>query len=752
MYDSTRISEFLSKINPQVIVNSGTKKEKIIPFELNYHSPTEIAIANDHFDSLINLELYNTTKDSSTPKIVFKDPKYKFSEEELIWIENERIIDKWDCNYFQDGYYKILDAEGNYIQFKPLIPQLVNRRIRARLQRAKRANRKWTVKARQQGETSDSQGVILHRCTYFDDVKALISSKDQDSSEKMGNMFVGAMNLLPYWNRPKVKRFTTGEDYEYENGSLLDLGWGTQRSLGRGRTPLVAHNSEIPFYKYPESALEDSLFNAMHESEWMLYMGEGTAEQRDDYFHLKTKEIISGMESGLTSFVFCFHPWCARRDLFPTDSWMIARSEAFYRWKPSIETLNHAKKVENWVANNEDYRETFKEVLGHPFKFDREQLFYYETEKEAAKRRNALQSFLKEKPSDPEEAFQNAGQSIYPVETMIHLSDVAQSETPEVFMLRGDSNEINPQLFPSSDEVKLNGKIVQIRSHWNSSIPYSDFEMVQVNFKGWDNFDYANKIIIWEHPITGCRYGMGADTSEGLGRLVSDDAVLEVIKDGTAQYRDKQVAEWASPEVPNNQMWPFGLAIGTYYSPEEQLLFAPETNKGTEFLTDMIRRGWSNIYKPIDPTKPSQDRSKIIKLGWFTSPAARRDMINHLNSFIQGGWFDLRSMELIKELKDLVIKRTVSPVVGNINEKLLGKKDNRFIAIAITLYVLHIDSILGHQKKAWEDRVRNENSRVIIKSFGGFGYERDRDEDERYIQQEELEAFDEEMLVYDEGY
>lgn len=751
MYDSLVISEYLSQLDPQTIINPGTKQEKTIHFELNYHTPSEIQIANDHFDSLINLDLYETTKDTSNPKIIFKDPFYKLSEEEAVWIENERILCKWDCNYFQDGYYKILDSEGNYIQFAPLVPQLVNRRIRARLQRARRAIRKWTVKARQQGETSDSEGVILHRVAFFDDVKALISSKDSNSTEKMSAMFTGGMSKLPYWNRPEIKRYSAGEDYEYKNGSLLDLGWGTQDSLGRGRTPLVAHCSEIPFYKYPEKALEEALFNAKHESIWEMLLMEGTAEKRDDYYHLKTKEIIEGMEAHLTSFIFCFHPWCARRDLFPTEAWMTARSEAFYSWKPSIETLNHARKLENWVGNNEDYREVYKEVNGEPFKLDREQLFYYETEKNAAKKRNALQAFLKEKPSDPEEAFQSAGQSIYPIETIIVLSDNAQADTPEVYKLRGDPNEINPEFFPSVEEIKPNGKVIQIRSRWNLSIPASDFEMVQVNFNGWDSFDYVNKILIWEHARMGCRYGMAADTSDGLGRNISDDAVFEVIKDGTAQYKDKQVAEWASPEVPHNQLWPFGLALGTLYSPEEQLLFAPETNKGTELLTDMIRRGWANIYKPIDPTKPSQDRSKIIKLGWFTSPAARRDAINHLNSFIKGNWFDIKSMELIKELKDLVIKRTVSSVVGNINEKLLGKKDNRFMAIAIALYILHIDSIVGYQKAAWEERTRQENAQVYIKTFSGFEYEKD-DAPVTYMDQEELEEGDEEFVTIDEGY
>lgn len=167
-------------------------------------------------------------------------------------------------------------------------------------------------------------------------------------------------------------------------------------------------------------------------------------------------------------------------------------------------------------------------------------------------------------------------------------------------------------------------------------------------------------------------------------------------------------------------IWPFGLAICTYFSPEEQLLLTPEVNKGTEFLTDMINRGWSNIFQMLDMSRADKGIIESKRLGFFTSNVARRDLVNHLNAFIIGKLIEIHSMLLVGELKDLVIKETISANLGQVNKKILGarnKSDNRFMAFGIGLYALHRDEILGFTKKSWEERIRNENSIIVLKKF-----------------------------------
>jgi len=754
MYDPSITQEFLSTLSPSIIVNAGLKNEKIIPFELQEFPIKTCYEAIDHFNSIIDLDLYESTcdKHKSKVKIVYKDPNYQLSEEELIFITNEQIMCKWSAKYWEERYFKIQDGEdGAWINYAPNIPQRVNDRICARLQKARRAIRKLTVKARQEGETTWSQGKVLQRLNYFEDANALISSKDSDSTGKMSKKFTDALNKLPYWNRIFLTRYETDSFYEYDNKAALDLGYGTQASLGRGRTLNLAHLSEVPFYKKPQEAIKDGLFKAMHESIWTLQLLEGTAEVRGDFFHKLWLETVSGMEQGITSIVAVFHPWYMRTDIYPTIAWLQARSSYYENWTPSLETIQHANKAKRWVQTNPDARAEF----GSNWQMSREQMFFYELEKAEAKRTNSLQNFLKEMPSDPEEAFQNAGQSVYSIELLISLSDQAQQINPEVYKLRGDSNEVDPLLFPIEDEIDYSGNraIINIRSNWAyPEIPFSDYELVPVKFEGWDKFDPINKILIWEHPVNYAEYGLSVDPSDGLGRLVSDDAVICGIKKGTQEYKDRQVFEFASPELPQRMLAPFVDAIGTYFSPKEQILIAPEVNDGTELLNDLIRRGWSNIYRALDPTKLGQDiNSAMKKYGFETNNRTRPELINALNDFLIGNWIIINSMPLIGELKDLQKVRNLQKTLGYQNQKVKGKNDNRFMAIGICLYALHRNEFIGLQTRAWEERIKNENSKVTFASFRESNYELDTELNSRF-RGDDNDWYREEIPILDDDY
>lgn len=716
MYDPSIISEHLSTVDPIVIINQGTPDEKSVRFEISYKSRDERIQAFDHFNNLINYSLYEQTNENHKEKvrIEYKNPKYKFSEEELIWMRNEQLISKFDYNYWAEANYQILNHENVWIHFVPNTSQRINNRIFARREKARLAIRKFVLKARQGGETTDSQGRILHRINYYPDAKGLISSKDQKSTTIMSQMFTNAQNKLPFWNRAFRTRFQTGDFYEFDIDSLLDLGYGTQDSIGRGRTPTLYHGSEIPFYKYPQEALEEALFKAMHESKWMLQILEGTAEVRGDWFHKKWLEYSKGMERGTTSVVTVFHPWVYRTDIYPTEAWLRARSDYYAKWIPKTETIQLAKKIERWIYTNPDARAE----LGENYQVPLEQLFFYEIEKEAAENNNQLHKFLKEMPSTPDEAFQHAGHSVYPVKLILSMSTEAQQINPDVYMLKGDVNEINPTLFPTEDQIDYSKDFINIKAKWAPNLPAFEYQMVPIKFEGWDRFNPINKILIWEHPVNNANYGCAVDPSEGLGINISDDAVIEIIKKGTVYYKDKQVCEFGSPELPPDMLWPFILALATYYSPQEQLLYAPEINKnGDAVLSALANRGWYNIYKMIDQSKLGQDISSIRKFGWETNNRTRTEIINTMNSFIMGQWVDIFSVPLLDEIKDIEKKDSVTATLGMKKSKISGKVDNRFMATGICLCAIHRDEFLGMQTKAWEERIRNENSSATFATF-----------------------------------
>lgn len=692
MYSESTTNQQLSKV------------QEVLDFDLQYYPIDVIQQFKEEMDNLINLDLYKETQDKgkSQVKIEFKNQAAKktfFSDKVQQIIKNEITMCQWDCWYWMERYYWISDITNKFILYSPLVPQQVWSRIFARLEELKRAILLLCLKARQTSMTTFAQGVVLQRLLFFPDVKALISSKSKPDTFKMSQMFLGALNRQPYWLRPFTTNFKSGEYYIFETGSYLDLGWGTQEALGRGATPTVGHLSEIASYDHPYEAIENALGKAMHETVWLLKILEGTAEGRGDWLHKKWFSTVEGHQSGISSLYPSFIPYAARLDIYPAPAWFEARKEFYTSWTPSTETIIHAKKVENYIKTNRDLRE----VMGSNWKMPRVQMFWYELSKAEAIKNNDLNGFLQECPSDPEEAFQHAGRTIYPIEVITHFSDSAQQKIPEVYKLYGDSSEINPTLFPTPDEVLEDGKKINIKSHYNQSIPSSNYQLIQVKFEGWDKFDPVNKILLWDTPNTRAIYGAGVDVSDGLGRDISDNAVLEIISKVTPERNARQVCEFTSPELQQANMWPFILSLCTYFSPLNQLLLTIEVNMGYELQNAMINHGWSNLFQSYDEGRLGANVSNA-KFGIKTSTGNRDSLIGHFNSAVLGKWIDFYSMPLVAEIKDLKKVKSTSSILKIRKEKILGDVDDRVMATAICLYALDRDEILGHQKKSWESR------------------------------------------------
>lgn len=724
--------------NQQIINKRLDKIQPTLNFQLTRYSYEETSRGVDYINNLINFPQYEETlKSKSKVKIEFKSPKDKkefYSEAIQQFIQNELILSKYDCFYWMEHYYKISDITNRFVQYKHTIPQQIWAKIFSRLEGLGRAIRLLVEKARQTTCTTFAQGVVEHRLQFYEDVKSMIASADQTSSGKMALMFTDSMDRQPFWLRPKAQSYEAGEKYIYENGSGLYIGYGTQKSLAKGTTCTVSHLSELALYKYPIQAIENALMRAMHETIRLLQIFEGTAEARDDWFHTKVKETIKGMEKGTSSLYFSFIPYLLRPEIYPPPAYIAGRTEAFANFIPTTETLAHAKKAENWIKANPD----MVTIVGSNYRVSKETLFWYQTERNAAIERDLdgtrklsvgsdkgeLATFLSQCPADWEEAFQHAGKTIYPITLITNYADKAQSRIPEVYKLRGDPTEVNPDLFPEPDEIKPLGKLISIRSNYDPSIPSSDFQLVEIKFDGWDKFDPTNKILIWEHPKDNFTYGAAIDPSDGLGRNISDDAIMEIFRKGTVEFKDRQVCEFATPDLQQANFWPFALALATYYSPKEQLLLSIEVNDGYELQNAMINRGWWNLFQPMDEGKVGQDMSKLQKYGFETNGATRGALIGHFSTFFKGNQLDLFSMPLIGEIKDLQKIRRISAGAKLIRDRIEGAIDNRFMATGICLYSLHRNEIAGYEKASWEERQKNEVNKFEMQRFVGYDFEK----------------------------
>lgn len=714
MYSPQIIGQRLSKIAPQILTNYN--------FNLQYYSIDYCNQMRDYINNLIDYDLYWETVDKKADEvqIVFKDAN---CEKEFNSIEisnfrmNEQIISTYDCNYFMDRYYIIQDIHDKFINFKANKLQLINRNIRARLELARRAIKKLTLKARQTGETTDGLGVLLHRICLIENSRSVIASYRDSETTKLARMFNNGLNRVAFWLKPKIKELDKRRYYGYTNGSIINMGYGTERALARGSTLTLFHLTEIAKYLYPSESVESALSKAAHESVWNLGTIEGTAEKMGDWFDTFWHTQVKLSNEGLEDFYCSFIPYvCRGDDIYPTKAWINARYDAFSKYKPKPETIQHKFKIENYIKTHKD----LLDVMGSNYNMSKETMFYYEVEKEKYKQRGQLHLFYREMPSDPEEAFQNPEKTVYPIEIITELNDSAQKEVPRVYKIKGDVNEIAPdlQIDLLNDEIDRDLPILNINTprHWNFQTSY---QLYPLKFKGWDRLDYKNKFILFDYHNEDFEYTLGGDFSDGLGENLSDDFVIEGYRKGTIANKDKQVLEFASPNINPSNSWPFILTAGLLLStPSKLALMSLEAERGggQEAIDKLLLLGWHNIFELIDISKTGESK-RFGRLGWFTNRRTRPIMVNHFFSFIKGRHLELMSPFLVSELKGLTKKESVSAIYNTETEKVAGKIDNRWIASCIALYSSHQNEMLGYEKAAWERRTIKNDDVVNYASY-----------------------------------
>lgn len=709
MYSQKIINENLQKLRPSVTFLNSRGQEETIEFQLQETPISECQEFVDHFNSKIDFDLYEKTVDKGAgkTKIIFK-AGYKPDVGELIFLENERIMCKYSWPYWSERYYKISNKENKFEQYRPNRAQRIWDRIDARLEERGLAVKRQNAKARQQGSTTHSQGKVQHRIQFYPAVKAITASFEKDETAIMAGMITDSMKRQPFWLRPHIAGMETGEYYKYDNDSFLNLGTGTAKVLSTGTTPTVGHLSELPKWLYPNEAILQSLLPSVHDNPRVFLVAEATAEGRNNFWHEFWRDNVKGMQDGSYEMYPIFIPNCVREDTYPTEAWIRQRASIFERWQPSQETIVYAIKVRNYITSNPDLRVEF----GSSWKLSREKMFWYETMYNWHKSKGTLHIFLQEFPATPEDMFQNAGTLIYPVEIIAQHEAKAYGRVPDVYKLRGDQNEIDFSLQPTDDEIDYDKPKIDIVSTWDSNIPASHFELVPVKFDGWDKFNAKNKILVFEHPKDfGFVYGTSVDTSDGLGEKISDNAAIEVIRKGTPTENDRQVCEFVSPEIPQLQLWPFIMAIATYFSPIEQSLLTIEINKGEDAQNAMKNRGWWNLFLRKDSTTVSETPTSVRRFGFYTSGRSRDLLMAAINPHIKSMWIDIFSMPLIEELKDLKRQQMLRKI------KIAGESDNRFMALAMGLYALHHDEFLGREQASWEKRREQNSGRIIIPSM-----------------------------------
>lgn len=182
-------------------------------------------------------------------------------------------------------------------------------------------------------------------------------------------------------------------------------------------------------------------------------------------------------------------------------------------------------------------------------------------------------------------------------------------------------------------------------------------------------------LLLWQEPLPGHSYVIGADTAGGL--MKGDFAAAIVIEAKTCDI----VARWKERQDPHK--WGPACALLAWHYNEAVLAF--ETGASTHGLTadtEARAAGYTNLYVHVRTDRVSRDRTE--QRGWFTNVATKAPMIDRVKKAIEANAF-IPDYELLMELRD---QQTLVNEHGDLTGKMGGSKhDDLMMAYAISLCV-----------------------------------------------------------------
>src|SRR6185312_2657319 len=598
-------------------------------FELEYHSIAHVRQAIDHLESITQY----------SDKGGFIGWTRELDEAEKRFILNERSLCMVDFVYWLTRYAMIRYADETVDLIRPNIAQNIIIDIWADNELHGRSNMLIELKARQLGVSTLSELAVNHKVQFYPNVNAVIASCDPGKSELMAKMIELCFDQQPHWIKPGIVRRLVGELIEFpQKNSGISIQHGNQMNgIARGTTPSAFHLSELSDFENPEELVDASLMRAMHSSPTMFGMLESTAKGRRNWWHNTWEAAKEDWPAGRSRLRPVFLPWFVGTDLYPTDTFLVD-CPITIGWRPNDATLSHAKKAAAYVHSSE----VLSKYLGENWEMPRHQMWFYEIERETARKKKQLNKFLAEMPGDDMECFSSTNISAFDAE-ILQLYRDSVNQPVDIMGIRGNDipQKIHPS-FNSIDEERVQTDTINITASWSSMVQPQKFALVPLRMEGYPSgMDFSHKAFIYEWPIEGEEYVLGVDTGDGIG---ADRSVVQVLRKGTIYRNDEQVAEFASSYINAYDFWAICMALGTLYTvPRAGMMKQPkivaEVNRNGESVQlELRKRGWANFHVWTRYDSKRIDQSKSTKLGWVTNCWSRPMALDLLMKYIDSGW------------------------------------------------------------------------------------------------------------------
>lgn len=591
--------------------------------------------------------------------------------DEREWIENERILCTYDYLYFATRYARIQswDASEGIIRYKPNVAQLILNDICAEQEEQQLAIMLLLLKARQLGCSTDWIVRMLHRFLFWRDTKGIEASSKEDKTWELLEKIQLALDHIPWWLKPNDLQIrTTGETFAWSDSmnTKIRAAWGNMKGgLGRGETPSCGHICELPDFVNPKEDIDSALFKALHPNPMTLLGMESTAKWVDDYWHNKWKDSVEYYPQGKAYWRPIFLPWYMGIDIYPTETVVrqYAPDNLRTTWQPQPLTRAHSLRAADFVSK----WPFLQKYLGKNWRMPIEQQWFWEWEREQAKRGKGLAEWTSEMPASADEAFQIKGAGIFDAEKIAELRENAKR--PLFAFAIGEPEgeyDIPVQFKPALSEIdwkilketnEPNG--IPVYAEWGSKF-YKQYILYPLIVEDWNTFNFDGKLIIWEMPNVDDNYEIGGDMAEGLGQ---DFSCLTVLRQGggldpeTGRHlKNEEVAQFASQHMAASDLFHPAMCIGSFYSMlrngnlTQPKIVVENARGGAALNNQLMMSGWSNFYVYLSLSAKIKDASKTAKVGWETNEASRAECLTFLLPDIRDNEIQINSKLTITSL------------------------------------------------------------------------------------------------------
>lgn len=662
MYDPEITQRQLAAVEQRLVqewMNISGRRD----FSLQRHSLDEVRTANSHFKSLLNDEGQLTRE---------------LTLDERRWVMNEDALCRWDFRYWMTHYHHIQHWDGaSVVLMEPNIPQSIILDLMSECERNQWAIAMLILKARQEGVTTEMQAAVLHRVQFHLNVFSVVGSSRPEKSRLMVDKSELSLANQPWFLKPAMTSYRAGELIEFGsmNSSIsIQHGAKVKSGMARGSTPSVVHLSEVAEYLKPEEDIDSSMIFAMHESPNMFLVLESTAKGMKNWWHKKwlySKEYWGNPQQP-SLFQPVFLPWYIAHDIYPTESWL-RKHPVPKDWQPSALALRHAERAKDYVRHTP----LLRHYMGQDWTLPKHQLWYWEVVRTQYDKEGMLNKFYSELCADDIEAFQVNEVSVFDAETVM-LYNEHRAEPVAIFGVDGPDDEIRPKLKPDVRQIDPNIPPIPIDNK---------YRLVPLRRSGYPvNINPEGKIFIWEMPKDDIDYGIGVDTSQGVGQ---DRSVIEVMRKATITNTARQCAEFASPWVSAADLFPFVHCVARLYTRRfegdlRQPLLVIETNNGGDACQLAMRKaGWGRFHQWLRYDKKIIDASRATFLGASTNSWSRELVIGWLVKALKDYMLDIDSPWFVEEMG------TLSSDERQRIGALLGAHDDRIMALGWAFLSLH---------------------------------------------------------------